>query len=321
MADISPRQIVVRGSADLWSDALPRDHDTLMRRVVSELLEDSQVDPADEEAWDREAERRWKKKVASARRALTEDQRHRLERVAARVSRDDDVDPLMTLICDGGILAEIAYHDAAAAINKVAGGSVIDHARALRDAVVKRGRAPASRSWDADDYDAMAEFVWRRTGEKLSADGPVKFFYGDEPVLIHMVDAVVHACISSQQIWDPVKKQRVLMSNRLVGEVRGALARKYPHRSEVGESVQIRPEISGSARVAQFVEERTVVGEGWVSSSALWGAWVDWVTKGGGAVGNRDRFFRELYKISSGQRARRRQGGEPEWGIEGIKIL
>jgi hypothetical protein len=171
--------------------------------------------------------------------------------------------------------------------------------KCLRDLV--RSGDLVQPTFDSDEYGRMAEYVQRRVPATLMAVDERTFFADDRPITTAQINAVIHNFLAQCRIWERGRKVWVDISNHLIAEVRGAMARKWPRLPPAGPvpDVAARPQlaISSDARspVVAFAEERLVLAsEEWTSSDALWSAWVAWCETRGVPPGDRKGFFVRL---------------------------
>ena len=140
---------------------------------------------------------------------------------------------------------------------------------------------PVRPAFDHDEFVLMAEYVHNGM-PMVTAAGPREFYDGDRAVPPHLVDVFIHRELEKADIWDPQRRVLVTVSNRLVAEVRGALARKYPRLPTVGGDPMApignvivaplsRPSVSAFAH-----EELLLTPRAWTASEAIWSAWVAW---------------------------------------------
>lgn len=260
------------------------------------------------------------------RAQLTAGHRQALDRLADDVARTaDPLDPellvrrVATLLAIDGLPKEVVLDTIADAVERGGSGpyhiaweETHDALLDLKDIGARAGET-VRPVLGCEEFDRMAQFVQDCSPAPITAASERKFFVDEKPVSTSTINAGVHSVLSRCEIWDFQRNKRVAPNNRMVAEVRCALARLY-HRSEAGA-------IRGSAAspVVVFAEERLVLDPtAWTASDEIWAARV--AHCGDAASGSRNAFFQELARWG-GERIRRtkpRPANLP--GYEGIRV-
>ena len=171
----------------------------------------------------------------------------------------------------------------------------------FRDDSVKNGK-PAVPAFYNDEYGPMALYVLGKGLEALTAKSEREFFDGEQEIPLHVVNSVLQICLESCDILDSVRKVPVSVSNRLIAEVRCAIARKRPRWSTTPDNSQGDIRLTLIQRVAAFAGERLALDEKtWTSSDALWRAWLEWCATRSERPGENALFFKALVNWSSGR--------------------
>lgn len=159
--------------------------------------------------------------------------------------------------------------------------------------------------FEHDHYLLMARFVLQWLPDTLSAAGEHQFYVAEQPISRHIIDATIQNRLERCTIWDLHRGVPAAINNRLISEVRGAIARKRPRvaRSAINGSSPVEMLDSSSQahaaaslpRIRAFGADRLVLSPQSSSSSAeLWVEWSDWCMRRGEPVGERRSFFRGL---------------------------
>ncbi|MCK1293419.1 hypothetical protein [Bradyrhizobium sp. 30] len=198
----------------------------------------------------------------------------------------------------------------------------------LADFRNKNARNRVTPAFNFDEYGAMAAYIHNRDLEALTALNEREFFYNDEAISTHHVNSIIDARLRSCEIWDPHRGVAVAVSNRLINEVRGAMARMWPrviNQSPDNSDKYLRLSGPGYAqRVASFGDSRTCLdADAWTSSAVLLRAWQDFCASRSEPSGASSTFFKELTRWSGGRIQRSKKGKGPHRvpGYSGIKLI
>jgi hypothetical protein len=125
----------------------------------------------------------------------------------------------------------------------------------------------------------MAAYIHDLDLKELTALNEREFFYNDEPISAHAVNSIIDNRLRTCEIWDPNRGVHVGVSNRLINEVRGAMARKWPRLSDKNRNGS--DNFPGDAdrrlaqRVAAFADNQLCLdADAWTPSATLWDAWI-----------------------------------------------
>src|SRR5205814_1663473 len=136
----------------------------------------------------------------------------------------------------------------------------------------------------------------------LTALNEREFFYNDEPISTHAVNSIIDNRLRTCEIWDPHRNVCVAVSNRLISEVRGAMARMWPRLSGQSPDGSDKLSLAGpryGQRVAAFGDDRTCLDTGaWTSSDIFWEAWIAFCAARSEPSGASSTFFKELTRWS-----------------------
>jgi hypothetical protein len=187
------------------------------------------------------------------------------------------------------------------------------------------GDGNAAPQFYHDEFGRMATYVHAQGLESITALSERDFFDEGRRISTHAINSMIQAVLESCVIWDPLRDTQVLVSNRLIAEVRGALARKWPQWSRPGHldatgTSDARPD---SESVASFAEELLELdARAWTPSAKLTEVWIVWCATKDTAPGEPSWFFKELGRWSGGRAHRRKKhtddGRVP--GYAGIKL-
>ncbi len=188
-----------------------------------------------------------------------------------------------------------------------------------------RDRKPATPAFNHDEYGAMATYIRGHGLEGLTARSEREFFYNDEPVTAHSVNAIIDAHLRTCEIWDSNRGVNVAVSNRLINEVRGAIARMWPRYDQSPHAWDKSLSVAGPSypkRVASFGENRICLdSDAWTSSATLSQAWQDFCAGRSEPSGASSTFFKELTRWSGGRIQRSKKGPHRVPGYSGIKMI
>lgn len=188
-------------------------------------------------------------------------------------------------------------------------GMVLSCVECFRD---EHEKEPARPVFESDEYGRMAEHIHERTSATLTAASEREFYIDGAPVLTGLINALIEDILGKCEIFDETRNKHIGTSNRLVAEVRGALARKYlripaPDRGIVNiETVKAdivetlpppAPAAHSALSVSVFANENLQLDEGsWTSSDKLMEAWSTACAQCGSAPGDKEVFLKELGK-------------------------
>jgi len=191
-----------------------------------------------------------------------------------------------------------------------------------------RDSKPATPAFNFDEYGAMAAYIHNQGLETLTALNDREFFYDDERISTHHVNSIIDARLRACEIWDPHRGVTVAVSNRLINEVRGAMARMWPRLSDPNQDASDKSlGLAGpryAQRVASFGDTQVCLdADAWTSSTALWEAWRDVCASRSEPSGASSTFFKELTRWSGGRIHRSKKGKGPDRvpGYSGIKLI
>ena len=184
---------------------------------------------------------------------------------------------------------------------------------------------PARPTFEHDEYARMARYVHRQTGWSLMAQSENRFISTGAPVSALSVNSVIEALLGQCSIYDSVRRQPVLTSNRLINEVRAAMARQRPlvsddkgPESKTGISLRSPAEI-----LRMFAGEKlSLVPTAITPSELLFQAWVTWCFEHGLPPGDKRTFFKRLKQWGCGRISRGKPGRGPHRtpGYSGVAI-
>ncbi|WFU55713.1 hypothetical protein QA639_40300 [Bradyrhizobium pachyrhizi] len=183
---------------------------------------------------------------------------------------------------------------------------------------------PATPAFNSDEYGPMAAYIHNQGLEGLTALNEREFFHNDERVSTHSLNAIIDARLRVCSLWDPIGEKSVPVSNRLVNEVRGAMARMWPRLSDQGTAAVGVTGPRYAQRVALFGENQTCLDtDAWTSSAILWQAWIAFCESRSERPGANSSFFKELARWSGGriQRGKKGKGSSRAPGYCGIKLI
>ena len=187
----------------------------------------------------------------------------------------------------------------------------------------------AAPAFDHDEYGAMAIYVLSQGLENLTAASTKEFFIDDKPIPAHHIDSFIQFYLEASNILDRVRNLPVNVSNRLVAEVRAAIARKRPRfsapedQSKIGRASHCSFYEELGSRVFLFADENLVLDAGaWTPSETLWTAWVHRCADRFEQPGEGPLFFKELVRWTGGriQRRKKLSGGVRPPGYAGLKF-
>jgi len=187
--------------------------------------------------------------------------------------------------------------------------------------------------YERDEFGRMAEYILKQS-PSLTATSERQFYNDNRPIPVSIVNAHIDAVLTNCRLWDRHRNEPCSVDNRLINEVRSAMARKLirsgrvprqqPNVSSVNAVIDHLPAIPAvvaSNPMHQFAAERLELDRGsWTSSDKLWASWEDWCSSVGQAPGIRAVFFKELRSwggecITS---AKRRTAGKLVHGYRGF---
>jgi hypothetical protein len=184
----------------------------------------------------------------------------------------------------------------------------------------------ATPEFNHDEYGAMAKYIHDRDLKALTARSESEFYYNDERISTHAVNSTIDFHLRNCNIWDSHRNVFVAVSNRLISEVRGAMARMWPRLS--GQSPDGSDKfhrVTGPKyreRVAAFAEKQVCLdADAWTSSPILWEAWIAFCTARAEPSGASSTFFKELTRWSGGRIQRSKKGSHRVPGYSGIKMI
>jgi hypothetical protein len=190
-------------------------------------------------------------------------------------------------------------------------------------------RKPATPEFNYDEYGPMAAYIHSSPGlEALTALSDREFFDNDERISTHAVNSIIDAQLRNCSIWDPIRGVNVAVSNRLINEVRGAMARMWPRLTDHNpdDPSDKFPSLAGPSyaqRVASFGDNQLCLdAAAWTSSASLWQAWIALCASRSEPPGASSTFFKELPRWSGGRIQRSKKGKEPHRvpGYSGIRL-
>ncbi|MEH2473325.1 hypothetical protein V1281_005489 [Nitrobacteraceae bacterium AZCC 2161] len=191
-----------------------------------------------------------------------------------------------------------------------------------------RDRKSATPTFHHDEYGAMAMYIRSHGLEALTALTERDFFYNDERISTHILNAIIDDRLRICSIWDPNRGVNVAVSNRLINEVRGAMARMRPRLSD--RTPDASDHTLGGAcqtytqRVTSFADMRLSLDtDAWTSSSTLLQAWQDVCAARSEPPGASSTFFKELTRWSGGriQRSKKGKASHRVPGYSCIKLI
>ncbi|MFK4536181.1 hypothetical protein ABIA00_004364 [Bradyrhizobium ottawaense] len=199
------------------------------------------------------------------------------------------------------------------------------HLLDFRDQATREGK-PATPAFNCDEYGAMATYIHNQGLEALTALNERDFFDNDERISTHSLNAIIDARLRICSIWDPNRGVSVAVSNRLINEVRGAMARMWPRLSDSRHDGSEKSlSLAGpryAQRVASFGDDRTCLdADAWTLSATLWQEWLAFCSARSEPSGTSSTFFKELMHWSGGRIQRSKKGPDRVPGYSGIKII
>lgn len=200
------------------------------------------------------------------------------------------------------------------------------HLLDYRDQSTREGK-PATPAFNYDEYGAMAAYIRSQGLEALTALNERDFFHKDERISTHSLNAIIDARLRICSIWDPNRGVNVAVSNRLINEVRGAMARMWPRLSDqILDTSDKSLRAAGpryQKRVASFGDNQVCLDtDAWTSSATLWQEFMAFCAARSESSGASSTFFKELVHWSGGRIQRSKKGKGPHRvpGYSGIKI-
>jgi hypothetical protein len=150
---------------------------------------------------------------------------------------------------------------------------------------LKSRTVPTRPTFDCDQFGRMAMHV-RQEVEAMPAAERER--YAD-------ADALIHGVLRTVKLLDPVSNKPVELDNKIIAQVRGALARTWRLSPTGTMPPTALLTASPIALIAAFANERlTLDPEAWTLTKALWQAWVAWCEERGAAPGTEAVFGRRL---------------------------
>jgi hypothetical protein len=193
----------------------------------------------------------------------------------------------------------------------------------------KNARNPATPAFNFDEYGAMATYIHNRDLKALTAQSDRIFFYNDEHVSTHHVNSIIDKNLRTCEIWDSHRGLVVAVSNRLINEVRGAMARMWPRLTDHNpdDPSDKFPSLAGPSyaqRVASFGDNQLCLdADAWTSSVTIWQAWQNFCASRSEPSGASSTFFKELTRWSDGRIQRSKKGKDQRRvpGYFGIQMI
>jgi hypothetical protein len=238
-------------------------------------------------------------------------------RTAKGLEADVVLTGIVTLIVIDGAPRDVVLCDLAESVDRQGNSfsevylnlfNALDHFRR------RHGKEPAQPVFEIQEYDRMAIYAHSQM-PLLTARGDKKFFYDGMPVPTDRVDAALTAILG--KCVRNLDYREVSFNNKTVAEVRGALARKWPH-FPVPEGASRPSEallLSAPDEFAAFTQEYLDLVPGdWTPSLVLFQAWETFSSSSIGAV----HFFRQL-NLWAGDRIQKSQR-QRQHGYAGIRL-
>lgn len=196
----------------------------------------------------------------------------------------------------------------------------------LADFRSKNAGNPATPAFNFDEYGAMATYIHNRDLQAVTALNEREFFYNDERISKHHVNSIIDARLRTCEIWDSHRGVVVAVSNRLINEVRGAMARMWPRLSDRTPDASDNPIsiacLTYTERAFSFADKRlSLDAAAWTSSATLWEAWIAFCATRAEPSGASSTFFKELTRWSGGRIHRSKRGPHRVPGYSGIKMI
>jgi hypothetical protein len=175
----------------------------------------------------------------------------------------------------------------------------------------------------------MAEQILKQI-PTVTATSERHFYADDSSIPVSFINSLICGALENCRIWDRHRNEHRRVDNRLIAEVRCAMARKLilsgrvPRQTYSGRASSPAIEaVAVSNPVHQFAAERLVQDRGsWTASDEFWASWEDWSNSVGQTPGIRAVFFKELRSWGSEciTNAKRRTAGKLVHGYRGARI-
>lgn len=168
---------------------------------------------------------------------------------------------------------------------------------------------PARTFFNNDEYSRMAELMHKNMPNLTAVDAR-RFFKGDRPLPTSWVDVAIQFYLARCTIWDTGRNQQTDIGLKLVAEVRGAWARKYPRlaSTEAGEVARATLTLPSASPACE--ELFVLLPERFTPSETLWNSYLAFCAPCGVAPVARGAFFKALGQWARG-RVRATKRGTP----------
>jgi hypothetical protein len=183
------------------------------------------------------------------------------------------------------------------------------------------GDEPVRPFFDRDQYGRMASYVRmclrNATTDELTSSTSHSFWLGGRAVSASTIEAFASKCLEQCCVWDFVNERSVPISNNIMKNVIGALAR----RCHVPPS-QSAAETNATPTARFFTERLTISGRAWTSTDDIDAAWRAWCAEREIEPLGRDVLMRALSRWSRGRAtlSRPRVDGRQVQGYRGVKL-